>query len=222
VDNRLHQLVAGDVLIFEERLGPTTGLAADADPSHRHVVRLSRVVHTQDPLENTPVVEIAWHADDALLSPLCLSTLITDVSGQRLVSDVSVARGNVVLADHGYTIHDEALIPEVVPAQGRYRPRLQHRGITHHVLYDGARARTQAAAGVLHQDPRAALPVVSLLDNDAQWTVQCYLLHSDRFASEFVVEIEEDGSAYLRFGDGVLGRRPAGCAHENAKGTFAP
>src|SRR5262249_30205035 len=129
--NRLQHLVAGDVLVFQERLSPTTGLAADADPSHRQVVRLSRVVHTQDPLDNTPVVEIQWHADDALSYPLCLSTLITDASGQRLVSDVSVARGNVVLADHGYTIDDEALIPEVVPAQGRYRPRLQHRGITH-------------------------------------------------------------------------------------------
>ena len=208
VDNGLHQLVAGDVLIFEEQLSPTTGLAADADPSHRHVVRLSRVVHTQDPLDSIPVVEIEWHAADALPYPLRLSTLITDASGQRLVSDVSVARGNVVLADHGYTIHDEPLVPEVVPTQGRYRPRLQHRGITHHVLYDGVRARTQAAAGALHQDPRAALPAVSLLDNEVQWTVQRHLLHSDRFAPEFVVEIEEDGSAYLRFGDGVLGRRP--------------
>jgi hypothetical protein len=215
-DNRLQHLGAGDVLVFEERLSPTTGLVADADPSHRQVVRLSRVVHTEDPLDNTLVTEIEWHADDALLYPVCLSTLITDASGQGLVSDVSVARGNVVLADHGYTIHDEALIPEVVPAQGRYRPRLQHSGVTHHVLYDGERARRQAASGILHQDPRAALPVVNLLDHSVQWTVQRHLLYSDRFAAEFVVETEEDGGAYLRFGDDVLGRRPAGSSRLTA------
>ena len=34
------------------------------------------------------------------------------------------------------------------------------------------------------------------------------MLGSDRFARDFVVETEDDGQAYLRFGDGVLGRQP--------------
>ena len=37
------QLAAGTVLIFEEVAGPITGAKADADPSHRHAVRLTRV-----------------------------------------------------------------------------------------------------------------------------------------------------------------------------------
>ena len=36
-------LAAGDVLVFEERLGPRTGRAADADPGIRHAVRLTAV-----------------------------------------------------------------------------------------------------------------------------------------------------------------------------------
>ena len=37
------RLCPGDVLIFEEEYGPTTGARADADPAHRHAVRLTRV-----------------------------------------------------------------------------------------------------------------------------------------------------------------------------------
>jgi predicted phage baseplate assembly protein len=37
-------LQQGQILVLEEVFGPTTGLPADADPTHRHAVRLSRVV----------------------------------------------------------------------------------------------------------------------------------------------------------------------------------
>src|SRR5206468_1215611 len=35
-------LRVGDVLVFEELVGPRTGAAEDADPSHRQAVRLTR------------------------------------------------------------------------------------------------------------------------------------------------------------------------------------
>src|SRR5262249_29434001 len=38
------------------------------------------------------------------------------------------------------------------------------------------------------------------------WAARPDLLESDRFAPDFVVEIEDTGDAFLRFGDGVLGR----------------
>jgi len=40
------------------------------------------------------------------------------------------------------------------------------------------------------------------------WRPRFDLLNSPRFAPEFVVEMEEDGRATLRFGDDTLGRRP--------------
>jgi predicted phage baseplate assembly protein len=62
---------------------------------------------------------------------------------------------------------------------------------------------------VMAQEPGEALPVVQLTDESDIWSVQRDLLSSDRFASDFVVEMEEGGRAHLRFGDDVLGRKPA-------------
>ena len=47
---RALHLAAGDVLIFEEVLGPKTGNPADADPNHRYAVRLTKVTPDVDDL----------------------------------------------------------------------------------------------------------------------------------------------------------------------------
>lgn len=96
---RLH-LKAGDVLIFEEMLGPVTGVRADADPTHRHVVRLTRVEPGLDPLYDQPTLKIEWAVGDALPFPLCISA-IGRPPDCRYLQDVSVAHGNVLLVDHG-------------------------------------------------------------------------------------------------------------------------
>ncbi len=61
-------------------------------------------------------------------------------------------------------------------------------------------------------DPHAALPAISLhssLGMDAaDWTPQRDLLGSEADKAEFVVEIESDGVAALRFGDAANGREP--------------
>ena len=63
-------LHAGDVLIFEEILGPASGKPEDADPTHRHAVRLSGPPEAGvDPANNTDIVQIYWYADDALSVP---------------------------------------------------------------------------------------------------------------------------------------------------------
>ncbi len=41
-----------------------------------------------------------------------------------------------------------------------------------------------------------------------KWFPSRDLLSSDKFAKEFVVEIDNDGTAYLRFGDGKNGQKP--------------
>ncbi|MDX1546659.1 MAG: hypothetical protein R3247_06710, partial [Rhodothermales bacterium] len=142
----------GDVLIFEEVRGPGTGVEADADPAHRHAVRLTRVTPeavlnedgtrtpgplTEDELFEQPIVEIEWAVEDALPFPLCLSAVVEDEDGQEtLVEDVSLAHGNVVLADHGRTLGAEALAE---PTGDRwYRPRLAERGITQAARFDAA------------------------------------------------------------------------------------
>src|SRR6185369_9273204 len=58
------ELAAGDLILFEEILGPKTGDPADADPAHRQVVRLTRVEQSVDELHDQPVLEIEWARED--------------------------------------------------------------------------------------------------------------------------------------------------------------
>jgi hypothetical protein len=99
-----HTLRAGDVLIFEEVRSPTTGRRADADPSHRWAVRITGVTATLDPLDvtQTPLVDVSWDQADSPPFSLCLE-IVDDPDLSNTPSPVSVARGNVVLADNGQT-----------------------------------------------------------------------------------------------------------------------
>ncbi|MFD0060176.1 putative baseplate assembly protein [Streptomyces sp. NPDC056690] len=92
----------GDVLVLEEVKGPRTGTPGDSDPRHRQAVRLTSVTPGVDRIEDQPVLEVTWAAEDALRLPFCLTT-----RGGRdclPVEDVTLARGNVVLVDHGRTL----------------------------------------------------------------------------------------------------------------------
>lgn len=114
---RQDDLRRGDVLVFVEQRGPRSGNTADADPEHRHAVRLSEEpVFTTDPLfddpvrpgEPMPVTEIRWAAEDALPFPLCVSAT---AENDDFHEDISCALGNIVLADHGRSWTEE--LPEV-------------------------------------------------------------------------------------------------------------
>lgn len=204
-------LTVGDVLIFEEVLSPTTGLAAELDPSHRCAIRLKGITKRTDPLDGTVVADIEWDPQDALPFPLCLTALVVGDTGTPIVKEISVARGNVALADHGLTLTGEDLIPAEVPDEGNYRPQLQRKNIAFRVAYDDSVARSKPASAALTQDVRQALPAVTLNDGDEGWTARRDLLNSDRFAADFVVETERDSTAHLRFGDGVsAGKKPDG------------
>jgi hypothetical protein len=215
----LPDLQAGGLLIFAEVRGSETGKAADADPARRHAVRLTHVTLSEDPLGGQfldppdlnplPVTEIEWQIADALLFPLCL--WVVDVPPEeRSGSDpaqqpVSLALGNIVLADHGLTIQGEVL-PTVLES-ARYRPTLEETNVTHRVKV-AVDDETLAAKTLIAQNPRQALPAIVLTEGADTWAPQRDLLASGRFTPEFVVETENDGRAFLRFGDNVYGRRP--------------
>lgn len=209
-------LKPGDLLLFEEVVSPATGAEPDADPSHRQVVRLTQVTPGTDPLTNTKVIEIEWSADDALTFPLCLSAVISNqAGGTTSIVNASVARGNIVLADHGLTQPlpggPPERLPDPPPVNQLYRPQLQSPNLTFSAGYNEMQARTipvQPASGVLIQDPRQAMPSISLAQNGSKWTPVRDLLSSARNALNFVVETQNDGSAMLRFGDGILGAPP--------------
>ena len=303
------KLKAGDVLIFEEVKGPKSGESADANPAQRCAVRLNHVqaweepdVPLKDPLTDEKITDIIWDKTDALPLPICVSSRADKDHGEKLVSDVSVARGNLVLADHGQTIRNEEigrvppvslfqapiascdrcrpLQPEAIPP--RFRPGLARGPLTFgvpHVLtkhfslesnaadvtsLDDAKlpksvkeafraANTSwgpdfwiqgqkpfwsisdnekgfvirqeqagdrkeqiivykmpaAASSTMQLDVRAALPAIALestLGNDhAEWRPRLDLLDSESDSHDFVVEVESDRRARLRFGDNLTG-----------------
>lgn len=193
----------GDVLIIEEIIGPRTGDEGGADPSHRHPVRLKEIIKSSDPITGQAVLEVEWHARDALPFPLQISDRIKGF----LYSDMSCARGNVVLADHGLTVSDQAMLPSEAPKR-EYRPKLLHSNLTFSAPYYHSSEIDQPASGATIQESYLARPALHLEGDGELWTAERDLLRSDRFSSHFVVETEDDTSAYLRFGDGIQGRRP--------------
>ncbi len=163
------ELAIGDVLIFQEILGPLSGEPEDADPDHRHAVRLTSVRALDgtdpltDPLDDTLVTEIRWHRNDALPFPLCISAETDEAHGSVLIDNVSIVLGNNVLADHGFSIDDEGLgeVPaprlhfppqaanacqreEPVPLPPRFRPQLDKGPLTH----QGTRSKTVLVDGI--------------------------------------------------------------------------
>ncbi|MBU6257821.1 MAG: putative baseplate assembly protein [Burkholderiales bacterium] len=235
--SRRLQLAVGEVLIFEEVRGARTGLAADADPSHRWAVRLTAVTPADDPLypvtlagggeiprtAPTPLLEIEWAAADALPFALCLSGigLAPDCA---YFGDISVARGNILLVDHGRTVPAEPLGPvpaasssaccecegqpgDVAVGAATFRPVLARTPLTHAQRWPAA---VPPAAASLNQGPRIAVPALTLVDDGGgRWTPQTDLFASGADDRDFVAEIDNLGVAHLRFGDGELGRRPA-------------
>ena len=303
----LPNLKAGDVLIFEELINPRSGDRADADPARRCAVRLTHVAARSpsgtalaDPLTSQTITEIFWADEDALPFALCISAQTDADHGAKFIDDVSVGRGNIVLADHGVTVSGEKLgtvppAPVANPAGSncercnpkepvllptRFRPRLARRPITfttplqnnslfsftpsasdladldnkilpanlqkqfaaaqidvsggasiqgHQPFWSISDGRSAflikdeqgklniypapgAARTAMAQEPHNALPAARLHSklnlDEIDWTPVRDLLDSSAEDHDFVAEIEDDGTAQIRFGDGQLGAAP--------------
>ena len=255
------QLKIGDVLIFEEVIGPKTGSRNDADHTRRHVVRLTKVKPVEDPLIKdayeelpTPLVEIEWSLEDALPFHLCLSARLP-IPKCTLVTGISVARGNVILVDHGKTIGSpeylgrveqeniygecscETSVMDITTKPKLFRPVLERGPLTFSEQLDW----TAPASVTVNQNPRNALPQIKSLiglparcetipgqfkpeilpgvnpdDERWRWTSRHDLFSSGELDRDFVVEIDNDNRAHLRFGDGELGYQPEACMIFNA------
>lgn len=214
------RLKAGDVLIFEEVAGELGGTSADANPAHRHAVRLSkdpRVIEVPDAgtASSRPVTEIEWYDEDAF--PFALTVAAFTNAGPR--KKLAVVRGNVVLADEGKTVCE--LLPAVTSGSV-YRPQVPVPGILWAAAYDDAAARRASATATLQPDPAAALPAASVYQYSSavtrkeiagkapagEWLPASDLLLSGRFARRVVVEREDEGLAYFRFSNNTHGRKP--------------
>ncbi len=226
-------LKAGDLLLLEEVKGPLTGAGADADPDHRQVVELLNVLDTEDeaytdqlqdgrlqPWQSgdtaLPLLEVTWRLRDALSFPLCLSTR---PPGKPPVLNVSVVRGNIVPVDHGRTLEETFPQTEPVPPDEPFRLRLRLGPLTmqcqpEDVAYDSTTGKLTTPRTALDCPVAEARPSLSLQvelpTGQELWLAVPDLLDSPPFAQHLVADLDHDGRAELRFGDGVYGREPAG------------
>ena len=234
-------LELGDYLLLEELLGPETGEAADANPAHRAVVQIVEKRSLTDPVFQValvsgelvprtdpatqfalPLLEVTWRLADALTFPLCLAASRTDGS---VIRRISVARGNIVLADHGRTTSDDFTIDEPVGPEVPFRLRLSRPQLTmecqpEEVDYDADAVMTSERPD-LAGDVRAAKAAVALRVTHVSgalqlWTLVPDLLDSSPFDQHFVADIGDDGMPTLRFGDGEYGHALSGATAVHA------
>jgi hypothetical protein len=208
-DNLEVNLKAGDVLIFEEKISPVSGIESDADLNHRHPVRLKKVNYKEDVLMEKSIIEIEWFEEDELPFPLCLSAKIVNEDNETQIIEVSVAKGNVVLADFGFTVESDSLNPKLINDEIDFRPKLAHKNITFSQPFLENEFKLKGASKAIRQDLNKVLPQVKLFYEQEIWTPKLDLLASDRFANEFICEVENDGTTIIRFGDDVLGKKPS-------------
>ncbi len=230
------RLKAGDILILEETRGATTGSGADADPTHRHVVRLTAATAGVDPLTGTRIWEIEWDREDAL--PFDLRLSVRTPAPACEVTPSAVVHGNVLLVDHGVTVDvtgtwvvgvqssdpcclcdgantERQTLPQPLTIELSQQPLTQA---------DPLPKAPSSAAAFMQRDVREALPAVWLdaapaaddgtpaappaWPGDYAWTAARDLLAAGSADRSFAVEIDDDGIAHLRFGDGLYGMAP--------------
>jgi hypothetical protein len=222
-------LKAGMVLVLAEVLGPQTGSADDADPTRRLAVRLIAVdAPGVDPVSGTAITKITWHSEDALPFQICVSSVTDLIHGQKPIVHVSAAWGNIVLIDHGRSLGDPLEeMPEQIgtvslrPGQ-RFRPSLAAGPLTFAGPYPYTNDPPSASAAPVYSaaqatkwtavDVKPSITIASVnADGAAQdWNPVSDLLAIDIVADtpDFVVEVENDGTAFLRFGDATNGMKP--------------
>jgi hypothetical protein len=222
-------LRAGDVLMLAEVRGPNTGNEEDADPRRRHPVRLVGIAVGKDPLDGTDITDITWDPEDALPFPLCVAHSVGAEEQRATYTKVTAALGNMTMVDHGRTVGPpvEGDLPEKigkVVAGRRFRPALPQpyltfAGTSPYKMIDGTLIGSCKAAGTVI--PTDAVPdklaitgtltIPNALGGPPTVQIKSWTALRSLFdpaiadsPNAYVVEVETDGSAYLRFGDGAL------------------
>lgn len=191
-----------DYLLLEEVRG-STGDREDANPSRRQVVRVTATEGLTDPLLDTQVTRVHWHADDALTFPLVVASWQYD----QPLTALSVARGNLVLADHGLRHR----LVHARPPTGRPRPAYRFLLPEAPLGFSRPRPAPGEPAASLFRDrsgpaaPRVDVQVRTEDEGGRPWSSRRHLLDSEPFDEHFTVETDDLGRAWLRFGDGEFG-----------------
>jgi hypothetical protein len=181
-----------DVLVIAATLpddvdpDPTGGAGA-------HAVRLTGVRSSTDPLTGEVLTEIEWGQDDVLPFELAL-TEKDDPGGP---ANRAAAFGNVVLVDQGeYLRTGGDLLKEPIPTGSR--PALARGPVSQRPPYD----REQSAAAAMAWEMDDVRPELTITAGDSQtWEVRRDLLSPSPGTRGVVLEVDDDGTGWLRFTD---------------------
>jgi hypothetical protein len=226
-------LCEGDILLLEEVLGPQSGLKADADPSHRQIVRLTKVEPLRDPLQgDMPLTRVHWDKADMLEFPLCLSTTLGG-DGSKKIEDVSIASGNLVLSYHGRKkceTHSGPTKPSYPLQRRAFRLRLNEGPLSCRIESDGKSPVKDMPKADPHLAKHQILRVVIQpseiscdklppANSEMDWSLAPRMMNGETstipslmdsgpFDKHFIVETDNFGRAVLRFGDSEYGMSP--------------
>ncbi|HKX90960.1 MAG TPA: baseplate J/gp47 family protein [Sphingomicrobium sp.] len=204
-EGRLLTLAPGDFILIEEVLDRFGN--SSPDPNRRHVVRLTDVTTQVDPVGThdsggnpapLEILRLRWAAADALPMALPLRTRDSTDTVDGIVPSprqpTLVARGNIVLVDHGEWQGVEDIVPLRRPGRRRFTLPLSAGPITMQPPHDPA----SAAAIVMNPAGRPVAQMAIKRGSDP-WEIVDELF--DETGDRLVLDIGDEGRAELRSGD---------------------
>ena len=214
-------LKSGSIIVFEETRSPLTGKLKDANRYNRHAVRINSVIPKIDRLTNTPIIEVSWDQLDALPFPIFISETKDENNKYRVAY---VGRGNIVLADHGYTIEKSinesaAIDTDIITKNERlprkvsefigfvpfdnnekFRPIISNKPLTFSRTFDSS----LSASELFITNTQELKPSIKLFGDNKWWyPISEGELLDDNSPDQFEVELDDEGTAFIRCGNNV-------------------
>lgn len=192
VEGDLSTLKGGDYLIFWEK---HKGESPPSGPEKMHCVRLTYRTINLD----TKVTEIFWEEEDALPTSFSIS----------LSHRTTCILGNVIPVDHGCTLPSSEQLPNTL--------NLSKKPLTFAFPF-ALSAPAQKAWDTSNKKVLPQIQLKSASDGQDEWELKRDLLKSDRLTKAFMIEMDNAGAAFVRFGDGQYGEKPS--AQESFHATY--
>ncbi|QDH33206.1 baseplate J/gp47 family protein [Porphyrobacter sp. YT40] len=214
-------LAVGDLLLIEEVLD--TNGNASPDPARRHVVRITQRQAGSDPVGavdggGNPVplqlLHVAWSPADALpfALPLARVAALDSIEGLAIgsVQPTAVARGNMVLVDHGEGRGYDSIKPLRAPGRRRVFMTLSQTPVA--FALPTPRAEESAQAMLVADPSRAAARIDARQDvgagGDPVWELVPEMFDARADSRVLALDVDDLGRGVLRTGDGISGRIP--------------
>ena len=195
-------------LLIQEHLNPLTGEIPGRDPTRRQLLKLilEETKVLQDPVTGEWFVRVHWEDKDKLQRNYCFTVNCPTDGTTTKVENVSLFHGNLVQVYHGRPIavtfqeRDESL--PLLPEPPLFYERTKQQE---------AICRLPPIP-LLYRDtpPGGEVPPQSTLEvkvGEDSWEEFIDLIHSDDSDDHFVVETDELGRSWIRFGNGTNGKQ---------------